>query len=138
MKRLAFEDDKLVRFQHCDPAGIIFYPQYFVLFHELMEDWFTKGLGVNYADMIYRDRIGVPMGRVECEFLAPSRIGETLRFSLRLARIGGSSLTMKVDCRRGDEVRARATLTVIMARLDGPSALPIPDDLRARMADYLE
>ena len=128
MRRLAFEDDKLVRFQHCDPAGIIFYPQYFVLFHELMEDWFTKGLGVNYADMIYRDRIGVPMGRVECEFLAPSRIGETLRFSL----------TMKVDCRMGDEVRARATLTVIMARLDGPSALPIPDELRARMADYLE
>ena len=138
MRRLAFEDDKLVRFQHCDPAGIIFYPQYFVLFHELMEDWFTKGLGVNYADMIYRDRIGVPMGRVECEFLAPSRIGETLRFSLRLARIGGSSLTMKVDCRMVDEVRARATLTVIMAHLDGPSALPIPDELRARMADYLE
>ena len=26
-----FECDKLIRFHHCDPAGIVFYPQYFVL-----------------------------------------------------------------------------------------------------------
>ena len=31
-----FKQDKLVRFQHCDPAGIVFYPQYFVLFKELV------------------------------------------------------------------------------------------------------
>ena len=30
MQRTAFEDDKLIRFYHCDPAGIIFYPQYFI------------------------------------------------------------------------------------------------------------
>lgn len=45
----SFESTKLVRFQHCDPAGIVFYPQYFVLFHELIEDWFNEGLRVNYA-----------------------------------------------------------------------------------------
>jgi len=88
--------------------------------------------------MIYRERIGVPAGRVECEFLAPSRIGETLTFSLRLARIGSSSLTMKIDCRKGSEARARAAITVILAQLEGPKALPIPDDLRRKMLDYLE
>jgi 4-hydroxybenzoyl-CoA thioesterase len=40
-----FVRDKRVRFQHCDPAGIVFYPQYFVMIHELMEDWFTEALG---------------------------------------------------------------------------------------------
>ena len=38
-----FKSQKLIRFQHCDPAGIVFYPQYFVLFHELIEDWFNDG-----------------------------------------------------------------------------------------------
>jgi hypothetical protein len=33
-----------------DPAGIVFYPQYFILFHELLEDWFNRGLEVDYAD----------------------------------------------------------------------------------------
>jgi 4-hydroxybenzoyl-CoA thioesterase len=41
-----FVREKRVRFHHCDPAGIVFYPQYFVLFHELMEDWFREGLGL--------------------------------------------------------------------------------------------
>ncbi len=35
---LVFEDDKLVRFHHCDPAGIIFFPQYFIMFNEMIED----------------------------------------------------------------------------------------------------
>ena len=38
MKATPFECDKLIRFHHCDPAGIVFYPQYFVLFNELVED----------------------------------------------------------------------------------------------------
>ena len=49
-KPIVFEDDKLIRFHHCDPAGIIFYPQYFVLFNELIEDWFTRGLGISFVD----------------------------------------------------------------------------------------
>ncbi len=42
---MPFRNDKLIRFHHCDPAGIVFYPRYFVLFHELYEDWFAEGLG---------------------------------------------------------------------------------------------
>lgn len=32
---MIFRTEKLIRLQHCDPAGIVFYPQYFVLFQEL-------------------------------------------------------------------------------------------------------
>lgn len=41
MSGRAFETDKLIRFHHCDSAGIVFYPQYFVLFTELVEDCFN-------------------------------------------------------------------------------------------------
>ena len=44
-----FYSDMLVRFSHCDPAGIVFYPQYFIMFNGLVEDWFNQGLGLNYA-----------------------------------------------------------------------------------------
>lgn len=62
-----FRAEKLIRFQHCDPAGIVFYPQYFVLFHELMEDWFNEGLGGNYAEYIREQGMGLPTVKVECE-----------------------------------------------------------------------
>ena len=135
---MAFEDEKPVRFHHCDPAGLIFYPQYFVLFHELMEDWFTRGLDEPYPDLIMRRRIGAPMGRVECEFLAPSRLGDVLHFSLRLSHLGRSSLTMLVDCSCKGEMRARAKLTVVIASLVEVAAHPIEGELRARMERYLD
>lgn len=36
---MKFITHKTVRFQHCDPAGIVFHPQFFVLLHEVQEDF---------------------------------------------------------------------------------------------------
>jgi len=58
-----FERVYPIRFSHCDPAGIVFFPQYLVLFNHLVEDWFTEGLGVDYAQMLGARRIGLPAVR---------------------------------------------------------------------------
>ncbi|NPT47023.1 hypothetical protein GNZ12_38180 [Paraburkholderia sp. 1N] len=41
------------------PPGIVFYPQYFVLFHEVIEDWFNDGLGIDYAGFIGNEKLGI-------------------------------------------------------------------------------
>ena len=131
-----FERDKLIRFHHCDPAGIVFYPQYFVLFNELVEDWFNQGLQCNYADMVYKERLGTPMVNLRAEFLSPSQIGETLRLSLTVRRIGRSSLELEVDGTAGGNLRVRAFLTVVLANVDARRSVPIPPDLRRRIETY--
>ena len=136
-KPIVFEDDKLIRFHHCDPAGIIFYPQYFVLFNELIEDWFTRGLGISFVDQVTKERVSTPIGRVECDFVSASKIGDVLRFSLAVSRIGTSSIQLKFEVRHGEEVRVRAKLTVVRASLDTFKAVPISQDLRRRMERYL-
>jgi acyl-CoA thioesterase FadM len=83
-----FVKEKQIRFQHCDPAGIVFYPHYFVLFHELMEDWFNEGIGESYAGFVKQRGMGLPMVKVECEFLSPNSIGDTLALDLTVKRIG--------------------------------------------------
>ena len=59
-----FVKEKFIRFQHCDPAGIVFYPHYFVLFHELVEDWFNEGIGESYAHFVKHHGMGLPMAMV--------------------------------------------------------------------------
>jgi 4-hydroxybenzoyl-CoA thioesterase len=131
---MAFASEKAIRFHHCDPAGIVFYPQYFVLMNELVEDWFELKLGLSFADLHQRDRLGVPMGRIECDFLAPSRIGDRLAFELVVERLGDASFRLDVAARSGGEVRLRAKLTLVLASLDTRRAVPIPAELRERMA----
>ena len=131
-----FDTDKLIRFHHCDPAGIVFYPQYFVLFNELVEDWFNHGLDVDFASFHAVDRLGVPMVHIECDFLSPSKIGDTLRFRLAVKRIGTTSLTLAVEARSGEDVRVRATLIVVLASLDAHRPVPFPPELRAKLERY--
>ena len=36
-----------IRFRHCDAAGIVFYPRYFEMMNDLVEDWFAElGMGL--------------------------------------------------------------------------------------------
>jgi 4-hydroxybenzoyl-CoA thioesterase len=131
-----FERDKLIRFHHCDPAGIVFYPQYFVLFNELVEDWFNEGLGIDFAAYHTKQRRGVPAVHVECDFIAPSAVGEMLRLRLGVKEVGNSSLTLAIEARAGDVLRVRATLVVVHASLDTLRAVPFPAELRAKLAGF--
>lgn len=138
MQAAHFECDKLIRFHHCDPAGIVFYPQYFVLFNELVEDWFNQGLGIDFARFHVESGLGVPMGSIACRFLSPSKVGETLRLSLSIKRIGTSSLELHVTGQSAGETRVEATLTLVLASLESRRAVPISGGLREKLERYLE
>ena len=132
-----FESNKLIRFQHCDPAGIVFYPQYFVLFHELIEDWFNDGLDVNYADLIAVQRLGVPTVRLECDFAAPSTIGDTLRLRLAVSKVGTTSIALSLTAFSGGELRVRIEQVIVLFSLERRAPLAIPEDLRRRIGKFL-
>jgi 4-hydroxybenzoyl-CoA thioesterase len=136
-KPAVFTRDKLIRFHHCDPAGIVFFPQYFVLFNELVEDWFNHGLNEDYASMIAVDRVGVPMAHIDCDFVSPSKIGETLRLELRVKRVGRTSLGLYVEGRSKDQLRVKANFVVVFASLEGLHAVPIPSHIREHIERFV-
>jgi len=135
-KKDTFYSDMLVRFSHCDPAGIVFYPHYFVMFNGLVEDWFNHGLEINYADFITERRLGVPIVNLSCDFKIPSKIGEIITLTLNIEHIGNTSLKLAIHAIYEEETRLAAQLTLVVTTLDNLRAVPIPDDLRARLSDF--
>jgi 4-hydroxybenzoyl-CoA thioesterase len=133
-----FHSDQLVRFSHCDPAGIVFYPQYFIMFNGLVEDWFNQGLGLNYARYITEHRLGFPIVNLTCDFTTPSKIGEVITLGLKLERMGKSSLKLVMDCSYQGVERLKANMVLVTMNLDQGRAVPIPDDLRELMAGFME
>jgi 4-hydroxybenzoyl-CoA thioesterase len=134
--RDTFYSDKLVRFSHCDPAGIVFYPQYFIMFNGLVEDWFNQGLGVNYARYITEHRLGFPIVKLECDFVAPSKIGEVITLGLKLETLGKSSMQIAVDCAYKSEARLRARFVLVAMDLNRQRAQPVPEQLRVLMQAF--
>lgn len=133
---MVFEREQLIRFSHCDPAGIVFFPQYFVLFNGLVEDWFDEGLGLGYANVVIGQRIGLPTVALSCEFLKPSRMGEHVRLALAVRRLGRSSIKLDLTCLHGDEVRVRVRQVIVTTSLDDGHSLPIAANVRAAIEHF--
>lgn len=134
---MIFTREKTLHFQHCDPAGIIFYPQYFVLLHEVTEDWFTLALATPYGDYVRTQRLGVPAVKASADFLAQAWLGDTLRFELQCARMGTSSLAMNFEVWRAETLCARGETTLVQISLDTRRAVAFAADLRQRISAYL-
>ena len=133
-----FESQVEVRFRHCDPAGIVFYPRYFEMINDFVEEWFDKGMGLPFHTLHVQHKIGTPLASVQCDFRAPSRWHEKLRQVLTVRHIGGASLRAEVRFEGGDgQLRLSALLTIVTVDLRTMRSTPLPDALRARMADYL-
>lgn len=133
---MIFEREQLIRFSHCDPAAIVFFPRYFVMFNNHVEDWFDDGLRLGYARVVAERRIGLPTVAINCEFQRPSRMGERVRLALGVERLGRSSITLALECRHGDELRVRMQQVLVTQSLETGRAVPIADDIRAAITSF--
>ncbi|HZZ10207.1 MAG TPA: thioesterase family protein [Paraburkholderia sp.] len=131
-----FEKPVRIRFSHCDPAGIVFFPQYLVMTNALVEDWFNEALHVDYAHMIARRRVGLPIVKLECEFSRPSQMGDTLTLSLCVTRIGRRSIGIEIVGRCGDETRFSAKQVLVTTSLDSGQSIEIPQDIASALAAF--
>jgi 4-hydroxybenzoyl-CoA thioesterase len=124
---------KIIRFSHCDPAGIVYYPRYFDLLHEAKEDWLREAVGVSLPELIAGRRHGLPIASLEADFVAPSRMGDELDVAVIVARVGGASLHLHYEVRCGGERRMVARTVLVHMGLDDGRPLPFDDDLRKRL-----
>jgi 4-hydroxybenzoyl-CoA thioesterase len=125
-----------IEFNHCDPAGIVFYPRYFEMTNSVLENFFREDVGYSYHAMM-ADGIGVPTVRIETEFHAPSRLGDVLDWVLVVERVGGSSATFRLAAQCGVQLRMTARLTLVWLSTAGRPAR-WPDPIRAALAAHLE
>jgi 4-hydroxybenzoyl-CoA thioesterase len=125
-----------IRFGHCDPAAIVFYPQYVLLFHETQEDFFQYGLGVDYHAMIAAN-CSTPVVRLDSVFYRPSRMGDIVDFAVSLESLGTSSIAAIFECIGPDGLRARATLKLVVVDHAVRRTMPIPAELRSRLEHFM-
>jgi len=132
----AFTRTVPIRFSHCDPAGIVYFPHYFDMFNGLIEDWYTEQLGVDYAKLILNDRHGFPFVHIETDFKLPSRMGENLDLTLLLTKIGYSSLSVLIVGHSAGVERLRAHLVTAMVSLETQQKVELPRALRDQFVSY--
>lgn len=130
-----FRRERMIRFSDCDPAGIVFYPQYFVMLNGLVEDWVSEGLGVDYHQLLGARRVGLPTVRLEADFSSISRMGDRVTLCLQVERLGTRSITLKLSCEgAAGDTRMSVRQILVTTSLESHKAIEIPADLRTAIA----
>lgn len=133
----SYRSEILVRFADCDPAQMVFYPRYLVMFNDLVEDWFREGLKLPFSYYHFEQQHGLPTVHLEVDFIAPSRLGEVLTATLTVNKVGKSSIGLDiVFCGPDGSERVRGKVVLVVTDLRSSRAVPIPDDLRTKILQY--
>jgi len=136
MQAPSFKRERLIRFSDCDPAGIVFYPQYFVMFNGLVEDWVDEGLGIGFRRLVIERQTGLPTVRLEADFRAVSKMGDRVELALSVERLGSRSITLNSRCTglEDGELRMQMRQVLVCTSLQTHQAIEVPADMREAIA----
>ena len=134
-QRYTIEDR--VRWGDVDAAGIIFYGAY-IRFFEIAETELFRAVGLPYPVMFVDLDIWLPRVHLECDFHHAARLDDLLEVSVYVGRFGNKSMRLDFEVRRKGETLlvAQAHFVLASVRRDTFETVPIPDELRERLAPY--
>ncbi len=113
----SFSFPQKIMFKHCDPAGIVFYPRYFEIINDVVETFFADGLGIPFDKLLAE--AGVPTATTSATFHAPSYHGDHLVITLKVTRLGQTSVSLDFQAACGDQARFSATSTLVYVNSEG-------------------
>lgn len=131
-----FSVKKTIRMQHCDPGGIVFTPQYFNLFTEVLEDWFARSLDYSFATMLMTERSGIPAMRIVARFVSPSRLGDVLDYSLSVKRLRATNVMVNIAAHSNGQLRCEADFLMGFAVMPNIKLAEWPPAVFAKMQTY--
>jgi 4-hydroxybenzoyl-CoA thioesterase len=122
-----------VRFGHCDAAGWVFYPRYFEMISDFVEDWFEDGLTASAPGLFHHKQILTPSVHFTVDFMKPTRYGERLTFNLWTQKPGRTSCELRIEASHQGEQRMRAQQVLVFISAATARPTPIPPELLSRM-----
>ena len=124
-----------VEWGDCDPADIVFYPNYFRWFDASTANHF-KAAGLPKTELISQFAVvGFPMVDTGATFHRPSKHGDTLTIETRFTGFGRSSFTVEHRLFNDGELAVEGRETrVLVKRTDdgGIAASPVPEEVKRR------
>jgi acyl-CoA thioester hydrolase len=110
-----------VYFEDTDFAGLVYHAN-FLKFCERGRSDFIRLLGVHHQALANPEQ-GEPavfvVRRIEIDYLRPARLDDVLEVVTRCEEIGGASLTLLQEVRRGETLIVRAKVVVVLVSSSG-------------------
>lgn len=126
-----------LRFAHCDPAGIAYYPRYLELCDAVIEEWTEAVIGVPRKELHFELEQGLPTVSLTANFSAVSRLGDWLDFALTVETLGRSSVDLSIEVTCGSERRFAVRYRQVLVDMAAMRPISWPAAWRARIEEVM-
>ncbi len=119
----------------CDPAGIVFYPQFFRMMNTGTHKLFEHA-GLPFHVMVAKfGTTGVPMLDVQTTFKSPARFGDKVTLESEITEFRDKTFLVRHVMRNGERIVFEAREVRVWAAEDksapnGIKAVPIPQEIK--------
>ena len=127
----AFAEQRAIRFQDVDAAGIIFYPRLLEYFHDTYVS-FLSAVGTPLPEVLKSGRWISPVRHAEADYFRPLRFGDAVEVALVRAHVEPTEVTLGYRVARSDSGEVAVVGQVVHTFLDAASfqRTEIPEGLR--------
>jgi len=127
-----------IEWAQCDPAGIIFYPQYFIIFDTSTGQLFERtGLSASAIRTQY-GIVGFPLVECGAKFMLPCHFDDAVTVESGISQWGRTSFTVQHRVLKGGKAAVEGFEKRIWAsrHVDGGiKPEPVPDAIKASLSD---
>ena len=121
-----------VRFADTDASGRIHYTALFRFFESAETELF-RAFGINYT----RGAYNFPRVHAECDIRRALFHDDLIQIEVSLRKLGKSSVRLEFRAIKNGEIAASGAVVIVCMDRQSQRAIPIPDDLRAKLAAIL-
>ena len=116
---ILYKKEFTLRFQHCDPAGILFYPKIYELAHETLES-FVESHFSSYNIWFSHPEYAVPIVHAEADFKIPMKLNNEITVEVYKTHQGESSLQFEFHFKKtnGDKLLTCALVKSVHCFID--------------------
>ena len=123
-----------IQFGDCDPAGIVYYPNYFRFFDNATAAMLSTAFAMHKRNWLDHFGIaGIPMVDTGARFIRPSSFGDVVEIRSEIIDLGRSSFGVKHSLFKDGELAIQAHEKRVWVVRDGHGAIrsaPLPDEVR--------
>lgn len=123
-----------IQFGDCDPAGIVYYPNYFRFFDNATAAMLSAAFAMHKRNWLDHYGIaGIPMVDTGARFIKPSSFGDVVEISSEITELGRSSFGVKHSLLRDGDLAIEAhekRVWVVRDDNGGIRSAALPDEVR--------
>jgi acyl-CoA thioester hydrolase len=126
-----------VRYTDIDTYGHVNNATYATYFEEARIDYLDDVVDADEALLSGGESgTGIVIANLEVDYIQPVQISDSVAVAVRVPRLGEKSFPFEYEVRTDDGVAATGETTVVTYDRDAESSRPIPDDWRAKIAQF--